>query len=64
MTLYGDGKIVALEQTSMDIRLRGRLALWAKFSFEGEKSIKTSFPHLYLYLPKGKDLQDNLQIIR
>lgn len=64
MTLYGDGKIVALEQTSMDIRLRGRLALWAKFSFEGEKSIKTSFPHLYLYLPKGKNLQDGLQIIR
>ena len=64
MVLYGEGRVASLEQTSMDIRLRGRQALWAKFRFEGKKSINTSFPHMYLYLPKGKKLRDGLQIIR
>lgn len=64
MVFYGEGKIVALQQTNMDIRLRGKLALWAKYSEEGEKTIRTSFPSLYLYLPQGKKLEDGLQIIR
>ena len=64
MVFYGADKVVALQQTSTDIRLRGKLALWAKYQNEGGKSIRTSFPNLYLYLPQGKSLKDGLQIIR
>jgi hypothetical protein len=64
LVIYGDGKLVALEQNSMDVRLRGELALWAKYKNEGENSINASFPNLYLYLPQGKSLEDGLEIIR
>jgi hypothetical protein len=64
LVYYGDNKIVAFEQKSMDKKLRGQIAIWAKFKFNGEKSIRTYFPNLYLYLPQGKFLQDGLEIIR
>lgn len=61
---YGEGRIVSLEQQSSDVRLRGQFALWAKIKLNGEKSIRTYFPNLYLYLPEGKSLEDGLAIIR
>lgn len=64
LVLYGGGKIACLEHTSMDKRIRGKLALWAKFRYDGEKSVRTVTPNLYLYLPQGKNIEDGLQIIR
>ena len=64
MVIYGRGKMVALEQNSLDNRLRGKYAVWAKFKFNGEKSIRTQFHYLNLYLPQGKSLEDGLEIIR
>jgi len=56
-------KAVALEQTSMDIRLHGESSLWAKFKTD-LGSTRGDMSQLILYLPKGKKLRDGLQIIR
>ena len=61
MVFYGDGKIVALEQTSMDVRLRGEGALWGLSNDEDENAY---FHYRYLYLPEGKKLEDGLEVIR
>ncbi|WP_293307055.1 hypothetical protein [Pedobacter sp. UBA5917] len=54
MKLYGHGKIVCLEQTSEDLRLKKRWAIWGKYkTSEGETRV--NFTRLYLYIPKGKD---------
>lgn len=54
MKLYGHGKIVCLEQTSEDLRLKKRWAIWGKYkTSEGETRV--SFTKLYLHIPKGKD---------
>ncbi|WP_316804294.1 hypothetical protein [Pedobacter nototheniae] len=54
MKLYGDGKIVCLEQISEDLRLKKRWAIWGKYkTSEGETRV--NFTRLYLHIPKGKD---------
>jgi hypothetical protein len=59
---YGDGKIVSLLQNNIeDIRLRGGSALW--FFFKKEGRLTASFPGAYLFLPKGKKLEDGLQMM-
>ena len=63
LKLFGDGMVVALILNSMDIRLRNKTALWAKYN-DKDGDLSASFPSLYLYLPQGKKLQDGLQIIR
>ncbi|WP_443943841.1 hypothetical protein ACJVDH_13025 [Pedobacter sp. AW1-32] len=60
MKLYGNGKIVCLEQNSEDLRLKNRWAIWGKYkTAEGETRV--SFSRLYLHMPKGKD---TFEIIR
>jgi hypothetical protein len=62
MVIYGEGKLVTLEQTSLDKLLRGGSAFWGKF-YEG-KAVYNDFLEYYLYLPQGKSLEDGLEIIR
>jgi hypothetical protein len=64
MVYYGDGKMVVLESTSMDKRFRGTIAIWAKIKFNGQETVRSYLPDLYLYLPQGKSLEDGLEIIR
>jgi len=49
LQLYGDGKIVCLELTSLEPKMRGKSALWAKF----DKNRTADFLKYYLYMPKG-----------
>jgi hypothetical protein len=61
MAFYGDGKMVALEQTSMDIRLRGEGALWG---LDNDPKGRTAYFHYrYLFLQQGKSLNE-LQVVR
>ena len=60
LTLYGGGKLACLEQTSLDQRLRGELALWAK-SKDEDGNIIGNYDRLYFHIPKGKT---NFEIIR
>lgn len=54
LKLYGDGKLVCLEHSSLDLRLRGGSAIWGKY--KGDKGgTFARFLSLYLYIPKGKD---------
>ncbi|MBB6272817.1 hypothetical protein HDF26_003277 [Pedobacter cryoconitis] len=53
MSLYGNGKLVCLEQNSMDIRFRGESALWGKYKND-KGSVIGNFRKLYLHIPKGK----------
>jgi len=54
MQLYGNGKIVCLEQTSEDLRFKKESAIWGKYkTTEGES--RGWFSKLYLHIPKGKD---------
>lgn len=62
MVFYANGKAVALEQTSMLPQLRGFSALGAKY--KEDDTTYGDMSQLILYLPKGKNLQDGLQIIR
>lgn len=58
IVFYGDGKIVCLELTSLDNRLRGESALWGKYNQDG---VRAKFRKYYLYIPEGKS---ELEIIR
>ncbi|ACU03708.1 hypothetical protein [Pedobacter heparinus] len=60
MVLYGGGRLVRLEQTSVDKRLRSESALWAKYKDE-DGNVIANFISLYLHIPKGKT---NFEIIR
>lgn len=60
MVLYGGGRLVRLEQTSPNKRLRGESALWAKYKDEDGNGIG-NFINIYLHIPKGKT---NFEIIR
>ncbi len=60
LVLYGGGRLVCLEQNSLDTRLRGESALWAKYKDE-DGNVIGSFISLYLHIPKGKT---NFEIIR
>lgn len=54
MHLFGNGKIVCLEQTSEDLRLKNKTAIWGKYkTTEGETRVR--YKKLYLHIPKGKD---------
>ncbi|WP_316804295.1 hypothetical protein [Pedobacter nototheniae] len=54
MHLYGNGKIVCLEQTSEDLRLKNKTPIWGKYkTAEGETRVR--FNKIYLHIPKGKD---------
>ncbi|WP_163408087.1 hypothetical protein [Flavobacterium ajazii] len=53
LKLYGDGRIVCLEIDSLDNKLKGESALWAKFD-EGD-GIMLDFLQYYLYIPEGED---------
>ena len=59
LKFYGDGRIVCLELTSLDSRLRGESALWAKYKEDGGTMV--AFRKYYLYIPEGKD---ELEILR
>lgn len=54
MKIYGDGKLVCLEHTSTDTRLKGRSSMWGKYNAE-EGGIRVRFLRILLYIPKGKD---------
>ncbi|MNK06021.1 hypothetical protein D3C87_239110 [compost metagenome] len=60
LVLYGGGRLVRLEQTSLDKRLRGESALWSKYKDE-DGNVIASFISLYLHIPKGKT---NFEVIR
>ncbi|WP_293307051.1 hypothetical protein [Pedobacter sp. UBA5917] len=54
MSLYGNGKIVCLEQTSKDPALKNTSPIWGKTETPNGEKI-TKFYKLYLHIPKGKD---------
>ncbi|WP_367209180.1 hypothetical protein [Sphingobacterium sp. R2] len=54
LKLYGDGKLVCLEHSSLDLRLRGGSAIWGKYKGNTGGTF-ARFLSLYLYIPKGKD---------
>jgi len=60
LAIYGNGKLVCLEQKSTDLRLRSRSALWAKYK-DDDDNVIASFISLYLHIPKGKT---NFEVIR
>ena len=60
MVVCGGGRLVCLQQNSLDVRLRGESALWAKYKDE-DGNIIGNFISLYLHIPKGKT---NFEIIR
>lgn len=60
---YGNHRIVTLQQASDDINLKNESALWG--IEESPSDGKTYFfNYRYLYLPKGKNLEDGLEVIR
>ncbi|MEO8239220.1 MAG: hypothetical protein ABI793_14570 [Flavobacterium sp.] len=59
MVFYGDGKIVCLELSSLDSKLRGKSALWGKYN--EDNSTIGDFIKYYLYIPEGKS---ELEILR
>lgn len=59
LKFYGDGKIACLEIVSLDNKLKGESALWAKFD-EGD-GMMADFLKYYLYIPEGKT---ELEILR
>ena len=61
--LFGDGKLISLQQKSTDPRLRSNSALWGKYKNEKGSTI-ANFRNYYLYLPDGKKLEDGLEVIR
>ena len=52
--IYGEGKLVCLEHTSTDTRLKGRSSMWGKYNAE-EGGVRVRFLRILLYIPKGKD---------
>lgn len=54
MHLYGNGKIVCLEQTSEDPKLKNTSPIWGEAQLSSGE-ISTKFYKIYLHLPKGKD---------
>ena len=59
---YGDGKIISLLQSSKsDPRFRGESALGYKYKEDGYNYAR--FIGVYLYLPKGKKLEDGLEVL-
>lgn len=61
--IYGNGKIISLQQNSTDTRLTSNSALWGKYKNENGSTI-ANFRNYYLYLPVGKKLEDGLEVIR
>ena len=60
--IYGDGKIIVLLQKSLEKRYRGLSAmLYTYLDSDNEKSFYSSA--VFLYLPKGKKLEDGLYMI-
>lgn len=56
MMFYGNGNIISLRQSST-----GESPLW--FFYREKNFLRTNFPKIYLYLPKGKKLEDGLYMI-
>jgi len=54
MKLYGNGKIVCLEQTNEDRKFLKRSPIWGEIKSQYEEP-NIYFYKLYLYIPKGKD---------
>lgn len=54
LQLYGNGKVVCLEQTSADLRLQKRQSIWGKSKNE-KGGTEATFIKLFLHIPKGKD---------
>jgi hypothetical protein len=54
LQLYGNGKVVCLEQTDKDLRLQKRQSIWGKSKNE-KGGTEATFIKLYLHIPKGKD---------
>lgn len=61
--IFGNGKLISLQQKSTDPRLRSNSALWGKYKNENGSTI-ANFRNYYLYLPEGKKLEDGLEVIR
>lgn len=61
--IFGNGKLITLQQKSLDPRLRSNSALWGKYKNEKGSTI-ANFRNYYLYLPEGKKLEDGLEVIR
>lgn len=59
LKLYGDGKIICLELTSLDSRLRGESAIWGKY--KEDDGTMAAFRKYYLYIPEG---ENELKILR
>jgi hypothetical protein len=63
MVFYGDGKMVALVTTSIDVRYRSKSTLYGEYiDKDGDESF--NFIRTFLYLPEGKKLEDGLEVIR
>lgn len=61
--IFGNGRMVSLQQKSTDPRLRSNSALWGKYKNENGSTI-ANFRNYYLFLPEGKKLEDGLEVIR
>ncbi len=53
LQFFGDGKLVALMQTSSDRRNKGKTALWGKYKKDNEGT-RASFFYDYFYIPEGE----------
>lgn len=53
MVLYGDGKLVCLEQNNTNPLLRKEFVLWGKYKNESGNT-RARFTGLYLHIPEGK----------
>lgn len=51
--LYGDGRIVCLELTSLEPKMRGRSALWG--TYKDEETTMMKYRKYYLYMPKSEN---------
>lgn len=59
LKFYGNGKIVSLELESLEGKMRGKSALWAKYD-EGD-GMMADYLKYYLYIPEG---ETELKILR
>ncbi|WP_445456846.1 hypothetical protein [Flavobacterium sp. HNIBRBA15423] len=59
---YGDGKIIALKQKSLEYPYRGLGVFF--FEYLDNETVESYYSlSIYLYLPKGKNLEDGLYMI-
>lgn len=60
---YGNGRLLNLEQSDLEINKRGKSALWGRFK-DNQQRTGSEYIRILLYLPEGKNLEDGLEVIR